>query len=62
MASISIEFDGRTVSGSYTTSKGMITVTMSGGGTKATQLGGSAAHPEGLAKMMLRELAQEQRR
>ncbi len=28
-------------------------------GSKTTQVGGSAQHPEGLARIMLRELAQE---
>lgn len=42
--------------GTYTIDAGMITVTYNGK-SKTTQLGGSSSAPEGLAKIMLRELA-----
>jgi hypothetical protein len=44
--------------GSYTVDKGMIRVSYKGH-SKVTQLGGSAAAPEGLARMILSELVRE---
>ncbi len=44
--------------GSYKVDKGMIRVSYKGH-SKVTQLGGSAAAPEGLARMILSELARE---
>lgn len=52
---VQITKGGKTYNGSYTTAKGMITVSYLGR-TKTTQLGGSAAAPENLARIMLREL------
>lgn len=57
---VEIEFEGRVIKGFYSASNRMITVP-SAQGSKTTQLGCSAAHPEVLAKVMLRELAQERK-
>lgn len=46
------------VTGSYEVSDGVVTVT-SPFGRKSTHLGGSVLHPEGLARVMLRELFRE---
>jgi hypothetical protein len=53
---LTIEFEGRTVTGIYTVRSGVITLSTAMG-TKATQLGGSAspAALDGLAKRLLRE-------
>ena len=48
------------IKGSYWTHDGMITVRLANGRKKTTQLGGMT--PESLAKIMLRELADEQLR
>jgi hypothetical protein len=48
--------DGRVVHGQYGTHEGMVTV-LTPHGKKTTQLGGSSA--ESLARLMLRELADE---
>ena len=53
------EYNGRQISGTYSESEGMGTVEAFGG-RKSTQLGSSPA--ESLARIMLRELAQESRR
>jgi hypothetical protein len=53
---LEIEINGRTVTGSYAC-EGPILNVRTGNGQKATQLGGST--PEGLARIMLRELAEE---
>jgi carbon monoxide dehydrogenase subunit G len=57
---ITIEFEGRTVTGAYTVWGDVITVS-SDMGTKATQVGGSRSRValDWLAKRMLRELAQD---
>jgi hypothetical protein len=57
---ITMQFEGRTVTGFYTVWTGVITVSTALG-TKATQLGGmgSPTAIDGLARIMLRELAQE---
>jgi hypothetical protein len=56
---ITIQFEGRTVTGFYTVWAGVITVSTALG-TKATQLGGMGPTAiDGLARIMLRELAQE---
>jgi hypothetical protein len=47
------------IEGTYHIHDGMITVTAPWGHTKTTQLGGSAAAPEALAKIMLRELVDD---
>ncbi|MDR4306559.1 hypothetical protein IHQ68_08010 [Chelatococcus sambhunathii] len=57
MADVSIEHDGREISGSYQVKDGLITVTADAGGSKTTQLGGTPV--ETLAKMLMRELARE---
>jgi len=61
---VSIEIDGKTYRGDYTVfgrDAAMITVVGHGdlgGRTKTTQLGGSA--PEGLARIMLRNLVEDE--
>jgi hypothetical protein len=57
---VTIEFEGRTITGAYTVWSGMITVSTAMG-RKTTQVGGSAGALDGLAKIMLRELAQEEK-
>jgi len=56
---VSIEFEGRIISGTYSVRRGLVSVSTGycGGGSKSTQVGGST--PVGLARIMLRELAQE---
>jgi hypothetical protein len=58
---ITIQFDGRTVTGFYAVWAGVITVS-TGLGMKATQVGGmgSPTAIDGLARIKLRELAQEE--
>jgi hypothetical protein len=53
---ITIEFAGRMISGTYTVWAGTISVS-SAHGRKTARLG--ASKPDGLARIMLRELAQE---
>jgi hypothetical protein len=53
---VTIEFDGRTVSGAYRVWAGLVTV-YSASGRKITQVGG--APPAILARLMPRELVQE---
>jgi hypothetical protein len=53
---VTIEFEGREVSGTYSVSRGMITVSTLYG-RKSTQVGGSTS--ASLARIMLRELARE---
>jgi hypothetical protein len=57
---VRIEFDGRTVTGAYTVWSGLITVSTAMG-KKTTQVGGhrSPDARDGLARIMLRELAME---
>ncbi len=57
---VSIEFEGRTVTGTYSVWSGMITVSTDLG-SKTTQVGGSGSERalDWLAKFLLRELAQE---
>jgi hypothetical protein len=57
---ITIEIDGRSITGSYTVWAGVITVSTDLG-RKATQVGGSSSPGalDGLARIMLREMAQE---
>ena len=52
-----ISYEGRSVTGTYGISGKIITVVTAKGGSKTAQLGESPA--ETLAKMMLKELAQE---
>jgi hypothetical protein len=54
MKTIKIEIEG-----TYRIHDGMITVTAPWGHRKTTQLGGSAGAPEGLARIMLRELVND---
>ena len=54
MNTIKIEIEG-----TYRIYDGMITVTTPWGHKKTTQLGGSAGAPEGLAKIMLRQLVDD---
>jgi hypothetical protein len=61
---VTIEFEGRTVTGTYTVWSGMMTVSTALG-KKATQVGGSESQPapdwlDWLAKRILRELAQDE--
>jgi hypothetical protein len=60
LAPVTIEIDGRTITGAYTVWSGMITVSTALG-KKTTQVGGSGSPRalDGLARIMLRELAQE---
>jgi hypothetical protein len=57
---VAIEFEGRTITGTYTVWSGMITVSTANG-KKANQVGGysSPGALDGLARILLRELAQE---
>jgi hypothetical protein len=55
---ITIDYDGREIRGSFSIWGQSITV-QSAHGSKTTQVGGSARRPEALARIMLRELAQE---
>jgi hypothetical protein len=54
-----IEFEGRTVRGRYSTSGEMIHVGSDMGVSKSTQLNGLVGSPETLARILLRELAQQ---
>ena len=54
--SVTIAFEGRIIAASYSVAAGMVTLHYHGG-SKTAQLGGSPAHS--LARIMLRELAQE---
>jgi hypothetical protein len=56
---ITIECNGRVITGTYCVSDWMITVKIDGGGIKSTQL--ESAPPETLAKLLLDELAQTTR-
>jgi hypothetical protein len=56
---VKIEFEGRTIVGQYSFSNGVIGVLSAAGGIKTTQIGGAIHFPEGVARMMLRALAQE---
>jgi hypothetical protein len=55
---ITLQFEGRTVTGFYTVWAGVVTVSTALG-TKATQVGDMGSAIDGLARIMLRELAQE---
>lgn len=55
---IKIEFDGRTVTGWYTVSHGMVRV-ITVASSKTAEIGGMIHFPEGVARILLRELAQE---
>jgi hypothetical protein len=59
---VTTERDGATYHGAWSVKKGMITVTLIRGGSKSTQLGGSASTPESLARIMLGELIDERTR
>ena len=54
---ISIEINGKTITGRYVVERGIITV-IYGMTQKSTQLGNSSGYPEHLARMLLRELAE----
>jgi len=59
---VRIEFEGRTIFGAYTVWSGVLTLSTAGGGRKTAQVGGlgsSTSALDGLATIMLRELAQE---
>jgi hypothetical protein len=53
---VTIERDGVTYHGDWSIAKRMITVTLEGGETKTTQIGGSARAPASLARVLLSEL------
>lgn len=53
---VTVEVNGQKISGQYTLRGNIVTV-MSSNGQKSTQLGGMTS--EGLAKILLRELATE---
>jgi hypothetical protein len=53
---VTLERDGVTHYGNWEIAKGMITVTLRGGESKATQIGGSASAPASLAHLLLSEL------
>jgi hypothetical protein len=57
---VTIDFDGRTITGAYTVWSGLITVS-SALGKKTAQVGGSRSPDarDELARIMLRELAEE---
>ncbi len=59
MPSVEVEIYGKTYTGSYEIQGKMIEVSQ-GGRTKKTQLGVYVAHPEILARSMIRELALEE--
>ena len=57
---VRIEFEGRTIFGAYTIWSGVITISSGRGGRKTApvgSLGSSADALDGLARIMLRELA-----
>ena len=59
---VTIEFEGRTIFGAYTVWSGVLTLSTARGGRKTAQVGGlgsSASALDGLATIMLRELAEE---
>jgi hypothetical protein len=58
---VTIDFDGRSITGAYTVWSGLITVS-SALGRKITQVGGSRSPdaPDELARMMLRELGHQE--
>jgi hypothetical protein len=59
---VTIEFEGRTIFGAYTVWSGVLTLSTARGGRKTAQVGslGSSANAlDGLATIMLRELAEE---
>lgn len=56
---ITIEFEERTITGRYSISQGIVTVISDEGGSKSIQVAGTPHILEGLARIMLRELAQE---
>ena len=60
MPRIEVEIDGKTYTGSYEIQGEMIEVSY-GGRTKKTGLGGSASHPEPLARLMIGELVLEEK-
>ena len=54
---VEVEIDGKRHRGSYSVDRGVIRVSYSDGGSKATQLGG--IDPDRLAKRLLSELVRE---
>ena len=58
MPKVDVEIDGKTYTGSYEIQGTIIEVSY-GWKTKKTQLGGSAGHPEALARIMIGELVRE---
>jgi hypothetical protein len=56
---VSVEIDGRTVSGTYSTWAGMVTVTTSSGATKTAVSG--RLPPDFLARRMLHELVVDEK-
>ena len=59
---VTVEFEGRTIYGAYTVWSGVMTLTTATGGRKTAQvgsLGSSVSALDGLAGVMLRELAQQ---
>ncbi len=59
---IDIAVDGTRYTGSYQVEHDLVRVTLTGGGTKATQLGGHAHIPDALAQLLLGELVPQERR
>lgn len=55
---VTITFNGRTITGSYRLSRNILIVT-SDFGRKGAHIAGFHQYPEGLARIMLRELALE---
>jgi hypothetical protein len=53
------EFDGRVIKGWYFVSGRVVKVRSSTGHLKSAQLGGLARYPEGLARLLLLELAKQ---
>jgi hypothetical protein len=56
---VNLARDGVAYVGDYFVERGLITVSLRGGGSKTTQVGGSASVPDGLARLMLGDLITE---
>ena len=56
---IKIEFEGRSIVGKYSFADGVVGVVSPAGARRATRIGGAIHFPEGVARLLLRELAQE---
>jgi hypothetical protein len=53
---MTVDREGVTYVGDWSVAKSMLTVTLRGGKSSTTQLGGSASAPKSLAKIMLGQL------